>query len=436
MKRERKIRDLFVRSGNEKHYTTLRSEKGKRHTMKSAILLMVERDEFPSGHSLNNDVIYEIWWQARALDNGPRVFFKRLLLRLLDQNAEQLLRDEDGVAALARVARFSGSVVRQPETWQRRSRNPRQQLRSLVRHLFCRYAVPAFLDKVWQTYADEDYKFYTDLAWGVGVYGHKRLEKAAVSRKVAHQFRLAPDHCTINDAIRWAQVRAVDGSRALYRALQNSPLRNEFMEDAFWQEIIRWLARQPEAAGKDVGRIVRYIFFMKFGRFYLREHYVYRGAQEPKWKPKGRTLQSVLRDVAAWEKEMALICGEGEASWPAAPIPGYEWVVAAEGKRAMRTGRMVQILNVKDLAEEGKVMKHCVGTYVDECRSGESSIWSMREMVSGHERRLATIEIDHENAEINQARAKCNEVPDPEACERIAEWASLLGLKLQWEAFD
>ncbi len=71
------------------------------------------------------------------------------------------------------------------------------------------------------------------------------------------------------------------------------------------------------------------------------------------------------------------------------------------------------------------------GTYVDECRNGESAIFSLRKYIGGSFEKLATIEIDPSSKEILEAQAKYNSVLSKEADEAVKVWKKQAGIKAE-----
>ena len=74
-------------------------------------------------------------------------------------------------------------------------------------------------------------------------------------------------------------------------------------------------------------------------------------------------------------------------------------------------------------------MRHCVYSYTDRCRRGETAIWSLRLRVNGEEKRMVTIEVDPRSHSIVQVRAKCNLRPGPRSLEIMQQWATHAGLQ-------
>ena len=73
-------------------------------------------------------------------------------------------------------------------------------------------------------------------------------------------------------------------------------------------------------------------------------------------------------------------------------------------------------------------MRHCVYSYTDRCRRGETTIWSLRLRIHGEEKRMVTIELDPHRRSIVQARAKCNSRPGGRSFEIMQQWANHAGL--------
>ncbi|MBA7634563.1 hypothetical protein ES703_42149 [subsurface metagenome] len=98
-----------------------------------------------------------------------------------------------------------------------------------------------------------------------------------------------------------------------------------------------------------------------------------------------------------------------------------------EFRRRLKDGNFIstiwiieEILNSKDLADEGKAMKHCVYSYDERIASGKVSIWSLQK---DSERKL-TVEVENSSRTIVQAREKYNRLPDKKEMKILNKWAS------------
>ena len=87
-----------------------------------------------------------------------------------------------------------------------------------------------------------------------------------------------------------------------------------------------------------------------------------------------------------------------------------------------------ELHNGAALYAEGKAMRHCVYTYLDKCRSRESSLWSLRLKTCEGDKRIATIEVNLRSRSIIQVRAQWNRKPGLQSSYVIHQWARSVGL--------
>lgn len=107
---------------------------------------------------------------------------------------------------------------------------------------------------------------------------------------------------------------------------------------------------------------------------------------------------------------------EAEPEWEAASFPTLE---QAEDDSVYR---IEELRSAAALRLEGLLMQHCVESYVEACRKGACSIWSLRWYPQrGESTPLVTIELTPKGR-INQAYAKCNVKPKSEWTAMIKAW--------------
>jgi hypothetical protein len=96
--------------------------------------------------------------------------------------------------------------------------------------------------------------------------------------------------------------------------------------------------------------------------------------------------------------------------------------------------RIVELCNENQLAQEGTLMKHCVGGYIMACSRAGVRIWSLREQNrSGVWQSRVTIEVRYPH--IVQARGRYNADPEEAEMALIREWAEANRLscdRLKW----
>lgn len=89
------------------------------------------------------------------------------------------------------------------------------------------------------------------------------------------------------------------------------------------------------------------------------------------------------------------------------------------------TWTITEILTSQDLAAEGRLMHHCVYSYVNWVKDRIISIWSLRR----DRERLLTVEVRNPNREIVQARGRYNRRATSPELNKLKRWASEAGLK-------
>lgn len=99
-------------------------------------------------------------------------------------------------------------------------------------------------------------------------------------------------------------------------------------------------------------------------------------------------------------------------------------IVIQEAENHIHRWSIDQITSSKELQVEGNAMRHCVSSYVPYCRSGEISIWTMREDGC----RKVTIEV--RNSTIVQARGLANRPIRPTERFLLNRWASQNNLSI------
>jgi hypothetical protein len=117
--------------------------------------------------------------------------------------------------------------------------------------------------------------------------------------------------------------------------------------------------------------------------------------------------------------------------WPALPdVTSWEETLNKYGP--LRKWKIIELTNRNQLAEEGRNMRHCVGTYAEACLQRHSSIWSIRELrLSGQWYSVATIEVSVKSRWIVQFYGRHNATPTPELRQRMERWAEREELEIR-----
>lgn len=246
---------------------------------------------------------------------------------------------------------------------------------------------------------------------------------------MSHHALLAPDHTPIISALRWGQVRALGGSERLARAIINSVLRDVQEDEPFWLTVVQFFVANPML---DADHVVPIVDWIRNQRFVAEPRRIVNGIAcggsilQPGLSMKGRTVESILRQVEHWHRELNRATSDISMAWMTCGVPGYERVEGTEGSQTIV--RIDEILSSADLQQEGRAMRHCVASYARSCARGSSAIYSLKkDDGSGYERRL-TIQLDVASKRIVQARGRYNAMPLPLDQRYLKNWATAAGL--------
>ena len=335
------------------------------------------------------------------------------------------------LGGLAAIATHGHAWLRPLDEWKVTTSNPGRQFSSLLRHLFARYPVPAFFDSVWFRRSRMQ-NWFLHVGRGNSIRTAERL-LFPMTKHEAREFMLAPDGYTIEHALRWAQMRAMDGNRRMVDALCGTRIGSRFENNKFWVSVLRFFTENPFLDTVHYGPIVDYIHHQKFAP---QHEFVRPGITEQRPPPhpgftmRGRTAESLLRQVSAWHTQLGREQRVGPMQWKSSGIDGLSLVEGHEQSEKKRRWTITELLNRDALVDEGRDMRHCIATYARSCASGHSSVWSMQcENAEGRERVL-TIELRPATRLVLEARGRFNAAPTPQAMRILRHWVERSGLSL------
>ena len=124
---------------------------------------------------------------------------------------------------------------------------------------------------------------------------------------MAHHFLQAPDHFTVEAALRWGQVRGLGGSKPLAHAVAATRLGSSFEAEDFWGTVVLFFVNHPELDPAQVGPVVDYLHHQRFvpQEVLIEEgDLVGLGPPQPDLSMKGRTPRSLLRQVGDWRERL------------------------------------------------------------------------------------------------------------------------------------
>ena len=368
-----------------------------------------------------------------------------LRVRFLDKNRfakQDELETQQRLETLVRISQYRQSWVRPLHEWKPRSRSARRQFTSLIRHLFDRYGdVPAFMDSVWLSAEPQSMQHRQ---WYVQLGARKNLRHCDLpipyTKRMAHWFYHCPEGSTVSQAIRFGQVMGLGGDNRTALAINGTQLADDFEHDEFWITFIRWLIAHPMLDRSHVGPIVDYIRFQRFVPEYVMVRDQQPGiqqqgqAREPNFSMKGRTPETLLRQVNRWHGRLRSSNVVQMRSWTPSYIQPFS---LREGAGAnvdpgakFKQWTIRELLSSTALVAEGRKLGHCVASYAHSCASGHSSIWTMEMQNHAGLSKLLTIEVHLKSRTIVQVRGKGNRLPVRQEIEIIQRWASVASLKI------
>jgi len=205
-----------------------------------------------------------------------RAAFLRLLAQVRAQTS--LLKPTPGRAGpgwsapvflIKRLKNFAsrqGLWLRPAEAWRAGDGGLREESRSLARHLFAVYAVPGFMDSVWDLPEGAD--AFRQQAWFIRLGRGAKLRSlnlpVVLTRQMEHHARRAPDHYTVIQALRYGEARGLGSSRQLACEAAASRLGRDSANAPFWRTVLRFLVAHPEMPIKYASPIVDCIHGLKF----------------------------------------------------------------------------------------------------------------------------------------------------------------------------
>lgn len=330
-------------------------------------------------------------------------------------------------SAFLALALHHADWLRPIEAWTPPPASAWPQFTSLARHLFGLYPIPVFMTSTWFELPPGEKLPCHEWFKHVGLGKSIRRAKLPLpfTKAMAHWFSQVPDHYTISAALRWAQVRGLGGDRKLAEAVTATRLGKGFGHEDFWLTVLRSFVSHAKL---DLAHVTPVVDFLHHQRFAAREVFQHgvlarQGPPQPNYSMKGRTLQSLLRQMTAWHKELGKETRSPTLHWVRCKIGEYEWAEGSEHLENMRRWTIRELLDDRELTAEGRAMKHCVATYAQKCAKRQSSIWSLKVENSEGRKPVLTIEVDLATSTICQVRGRSNRLPKDHEREILRRWA-------------
>ncbi len=349
---------------------------------------------------------------------------------------------------------YADQWIREPDDWDfdKVATGMRDFFVNLRDHLFLQYEVPKFLQPHlychWVVKNPEwNYRVacYLQIAQGGNVRHTKNLP-VKLSKKEAHFFLQAPESATIEEAYRFAQVRAIGGTEKLAMQIGRFTRSVRIADEAFFKEVIGFLTRHFKEGGANMQEMLLYIR--------------YQYSKQANYTLKGRTKESFLRTykefltfVSKFAEENRRVIGQGslprefshyedlrvffynymqKATWNKANIREFKYV-REQAKEPTTYFAICQLHSADALRTEGKEMGHCVATYIAKSFQEFCLIFSLRQLKHGQTpfeegTRMLTIEV--RNRAIVQIKGPKNRSATKEEMKMVRKWAGEAKLRV------
>jgi hypothetical protein len=350
---------------------------------------------------------------------------------LLGSASEPLKRgsDEATMAGLVEIARRREAWLRPIHAWHAPQASPFVQFRSLVEHLFARYAVPDFMALVWLRSRPDAVWLELFLHLGRGRSIRRFETPIRLTKLMARHFMLAPDDLSVEQALRWAQVRGLGGNATLARVIVHTSLGATTTDEPFCESLVRFLIRNGPLSSDEVRQIIQFVHEQRFQP--AESTWGFGGGPEPlqpDFTVRGQSLRSVRRHMAHWREEVirmhpALVV-RSDTIWPATDIGPFRY------DDGTRLWTIEELLSGKALRIEGNIMRHCVATYIHACFRRRTSIWSLKAHRGECSRRALTIQVSPRTRSILQAKGPKDTAPDEHSWSILNRWAKQEGLAI------
>lgn len=307
------------------------------------------------------------------------------------------------------VIRSHALWIRPISSWKPPCRHPRQMFSNLVRHLFAEYPVPQFMDSVWFLHEGEESERMQGWFRHLGKGLNLRTAQLPIryTKRMAHDFMQAPAHYRVTDALRWGQILALGGTARLVEAVCATDLGGDFSDDDFWVSVFRFFIANPRLESSHVGPMIDFLLDQRRPGIQITRNgeQVQVPAPHPNYSMKGRTPQSVMRQMEEWHRRLEEQ-EHPDVHWTSLGLAEYEQVDGSVELGTVRKWTVTELLSSADLVAEGRAMHHCVASYINHCLDGISSIWAMRLESGDGMTSQATIEVRPGRKLIVQARGR------------------------------
>jgi len=370
--------------------------------------------------------------KQRELKIAQALAGRKKVLENAKRDAKQKKKTVGELLSMVKLGGIHGRALRGGDTYIPRSYNLDKQLVGLLNHMYVQYPVPAFLYQACLPTDDEFEKqhqmyrqWFVTLAQG-GSF--QKLVKDYLTGREAYVLLSAPASRRIHENVWWAKMKVAGIPNTVSEKLIDRIFGNYFFDD-------------PD------GRLAEVIQF--FGRFHgemnkvtfgeITDFLAWKLRNDPEFRMKGRTIGSVVKLTNEWHRHMQKAGLSHKVEWKGLEMSQWELVERDQ------VWVVVELLNNRDLINEGRKQRHCVYSYVHWCSAGHSFIFSMRayrKVRAGYtdegniiwdrssELNRLTVEVN-ERRTVCQVRGRQNRLPTDDEKKVLRQWAGEKGLVIR-----
>ncbi|MBT3605503.1 MAG: hypothetical protein HN521_20760, partial [Candidatus Latescibacteria bacterium] len=327
------------------------------------------------------------------------------------------------LSALGQLAQHHKDWLRPVEDWRPEHRKPRNQFRTLARHLLAQYDVPQFYDSAFFQGSTEE--VLIQQGWFKHVGNGQNIRTADIpmniTKRMAHLLTQQKGyHHTIYQTLRRIQFEAFAGHKHSSWELAHSPLGESLDNEDFWETVVHFLANQAFLDRSYIIPIIDYIRNQKFTPQQIPQP---DGTEtegpppHPNFCMKGRSINKLIRQVDVWHQELTGMEDVAFETWQPSGFKELEHTeFNTELKRNVQW-TLHELITSQQLYAEGRIMHHCAGSYAKRCLAGEKSIWSLRalDLDAAEENQIQehviTVEVDLKKRTVVQSAGKFNLKP-------------------------
>jgi hypothetical protein len=411
------------------------------------ILDKIFSGEIKSTQGFFNTNRIDVW---RDVINNQRLRVEpyKTILKEVVKKSDTFLNLPGNVRAIEMISQYSNEIIRPISEWKPKRSNAHYQLYDLLRYLFAEYPVPVFLDKGficgYAGYNSENIEYielFIHIGKGRSLKKFPLAPDLKLNNKVYHYLLNTPENLTFFESFRRAQILSMGGDDKLVNAILESKLgrRTSEKQEDFWITVIQFLINTPMLDSSRISPIIDYIEAMKYIPTRRLVNGIYQTVQpeQPGFTMKGRTAESILRQVDEWHE---ILNRDTRRTTKGSKTPITKWDGLKVNNWAKSVGKdvnkirydIIQLLTSAELSQEGRDLGHCVSSYAGSCLSGRCGIFSLRQasVQNGmYSRPMLTIEVNS-SFQVVQVRGKSNRLPTKYEMMLVAEWADMNRLSI------